>query len=101
MDEFSRKPTTKENLDELQKRAQAEFFKIGLVVDVDTIPCLIVNPDTMETSPPIINIQGRVPGSKRSSLEEGFEMLDHEKKRFEIIESKTRNEAYLGQKGKT
>jgi len=96
MDEFSRKPNTRANLDELVRRATDEFLKIGLVVEVNVAPCLIFNPMTNSYNPPEIVIMGRVPGTHYE--EEGVPLMDHEKKRWEVIKSRERGEDFLGQK---
>lgn len=98
MYEFSTKPNTRANLDELARRATDEFLKIGLVVEVNTTPTLIVNPTTMQPGAPEIVILGRVPGGHYE--ENGVFMMDHEKKRDEVLKSRERGEDYLGQKGK-
>lgn len=97
MDEFSKRSNTRKNLDELSKRASDEFLKIGLVVEVDTTPTLIFNPTTMSYGSPVINILGRVPGTHYE--EEGVFVMDHERKRDEVIKSRERGEDFLGQKG--
>lgn len=96
--EFARRTANKKNLDELSKRAVEEFFKVGLVVEVNTMPCIIADVNG-KTGPPEIVILGRVPGSKLSNADQGFELLDHEKKRAEVLKSKQTGEAFLGQKG--
>ncbi|MEM3097555.1 MAG: hypothetical protein QXU32_02400 [Nitrososphaerales archaeon] len=93
--EFSRKPNTKKNLDELEKRAKEEFLKIGLIVEVNTAPALIIDPNTMRPGFPEIVIMGRVPGSPEEKY--GF---DHELKRAEVLVSKERGEDFAGQKYK-
>jgi len=93
MNEFSRKANTRANLEELAKRAHDEFVKIGLVVEVNTSPCLIVNPVTMETGSPEIVILGRVPGHEHP------EGMDHEFKRHEVLRGNERGEKFHGQKG--
>jgi len=98
MDEFSRKSNTKENLNELARRATDEFMKAGLVIEVNVSPSLIFNPLTNQYGSPEIVILGRVPGSHFE--EEGVPMLDHERKRDEVLKSRERGEDYLGQKGK-
>ena len=97
MTEFSRKPSTRKNLDELSRRAADEFLKIGLVAQVDITPCIVVNPATMETGSPVIDIVGRVPGTHYA--EDGAVLFDHERKRDEVLRSRERGEDFLGQKG--
>jgi hypothetical protein len=95
MAEFSAKPNTRANLDELAKRAAEEFIRIGLVVEVDTSGALITDPRTMRAGSPEIVILGRLPGSPED--EHGF---DHERKRDEVLRSRERGEDFLGQKGR-
>jgi len=94
MSEFATKRNTKENLHELSKRAAEQFLKIGLVVEVNTTPCMVVNPATMQSGSPEIIILGRVPGTESA---DGF---DHEFKRAEVLLSRDRNEDFAGQKDK-
>jgi hypothetical protein len=95
MSEFSSRPNSRANLDELAKRASDAFLKIGLVVEVDTSGALIVDPRTMRSGSPEITIIGRVPGSVENR--EGF---DHELKRAEVILSRERGEDFAGQRDK-
>lgn len=97
MVEFSKKTNTRANLDELSKRASDEFLKIGLVVEVDTTPTLIFNPNTMSYGSPVINVLGRVPGQQYE--EDGHFLMDHERKMQEVRTAKERGEDFLGQKG--
>jgi hypothetical protein len=98
MREFSTRTNTKDNLSELSKRAAEEFLKIGLVVEVNTSPCMIVNPATMQTGSPEIVIIGRAPGIDHS--EQGFGMFDHELKRHEVLTARDRGEDFMGQRDK-
>lgn len=99
MDQFSRKPNTKANLQELARVAHEEFLKIGFVVNVVWENSLIVNPETMEAFPIEIEILGRVSGgSGLGEVVEGHELMDHERKRHEVLRSKERGEDYYGQK---
>jgi len=91
MQEFSRKANTRQNLEELAKRATERFQKVGLVVEVNTSPCFIVDPVTMQTGSPEIVVLGRIPGLDDA---EGF---DHEYKRHEVLRSKERGEKFHGQ----
>lgn len=94
MHEFSTKTNTRANLDELAKRAAEEFLKAGLIVEVNSAPTLIINPNTMQPGMPEIVIIGRV-----DSLDDAE--YDHERKRHEVLRSKERGEAYYGQKEKS
>ena len=98
MREFSRRPNTRANLEELVKRASEEFLKIGLVVEVNTAPCMIMNPMTMQTGSPEVVIIGRAPG--RDYVEDGFGMFDHELKRHEVLTARDRGEDFMGQRDK-
>jgi hypothetical protein len=98
MREFSRRANTRANLEELQKRAAAEFLRIGLVVEVNTAPCMIANPVTMRTGPPEVVIIGRAPGIDHT--EQGFGMFDHELKRHEVLTARDRGEDFMGQRDK-
>jgi len=90
MAEFSKRPNTKGNLEELAKRANEEFLKIGLIVEVNTLPTLIFDPYKNEYGNPEITILGRIPGT--------ISEFDHEKKGWEVVKSRDRGEDYLGQK---
>ena len=95
---WSSRPNTKTNLQEFAKEANDMFVRLGFVVNIKWENNLIVNPQTMEPYPIEIEVMGRVPGSVFQ--EEGFDMMDHERKRWEILEANKRNEKFLGQKEK-
>lgn len=98
MQRFGSRANSRANLEELSRVATAEFLKIGLVVEVNTAPCLIYNPVTGRTGSPEIVIMGRVPGEHYE--EDGVVVFDHERKRDEVLKSRERGEDFLGQKGK-
>jgi len=97
MQRFARKANSRRNLEELARVAADEFQKIGLVVEVNTAPCLIFNPITQTTGSPEIIVVGRVPGTHYA--EDGTVLFDHERKRDEVLRSRERGEDFLGQKG--
>lgn len=91
MYKYGRKRATRLNLEELEKEARDEMFKIGLVATVDTSACYL------GVGMPVLQIDGRVPGHEFNT-----HGLDHSRKRVEVLESRERGEAYLGEKdGKT
>jgi len=94
---YSRRTNSAHNLSELAREAKEEFFKVGLVVDVKWEQSLMINPNTMMAYPIELNVLGRVPGAHYE--EEGTPMLDHEKKRDEVLKANARGEKFLGQKG--
>lgn len=100
------KPNTKANLQEFAKEANAEFIKAGFVVNVQWENTLIVVPDIsapggMKPMPVTIEVLGRVKGDAGFGVaEQGHVLMDHERKRDEVLKSKERGEAFLGQKGK-
>lgn len=99
MTRFSRLPNTRANLQELAKVANDEFLKLGFVVNVRWENNLMVDPNTMQPYPIEIEFVGRVPGGTGlGELVEGYELMDHERKRDEVLKSKDRGEAFLGQK---
>lgn len=91
MQEFASKPNTRANLDELAKRAHDEFLKIGLIIEVNSAPTLIIDPKTMQPGRVELVVLGRV-----DQLEDAE--FDHERKRHEVLRSKERGEDYFGQK---
>lgn len=102
MDRFARKPNTRANLQELAKVANDEFLKLGLVVNVRWENNLMVDPRTMQPYPIEIEVLGRVPGGTGlGELVEGHELMDHERKRFEVLRSVERNEEFYGDKGRS
>lgn len=94
--EWAHKPNTRANLQELAKVADEKFKRAGFVVNVQWENTLIIDPNTMEAMPIVLEVVGRVPDSQNP-----YHFLDHELKRHEVLRSKERNEAYLGQKGKS
>jgi hypothetical protein len=95
--EFSKRPNTRANLEELSKRAAEAFQRIGFVVEVNTIPCLIADANGNTGAPEIVLI-GRVPGTHYQ--EDGVTMFDHELKRAEVLTARERGERFAGEKDK-
>lgn len=85
--QFSRRPATVENLEELVKAAHGAFLAEGFIVEVDTAKCLILN------EPPEVMIIGKVPGHDDHKYG-----MDHERKRHEVLRSKQTGEKYDGHK---
>lgn len=103
---WSRKPNTRANLQEMAKDANDRFLKAGFVVNVQWENTLIVVPDTSAPGgtrplPITIEVLGRVSSSGYGEMVEGVELMDHERKRHEVLRANERGEAYLGQKGKS
>lgn len=99
------KPNNKANLQEFAKVATDEFLKAGFVVNVQWENTLIMVPNInapggMAPMPVTIEVLGRSGVNKFNEKQEGHELFDHERKRDEVLKSKERGEAYLGQKGK-
>lgn len=98
---------TRANLQEFAKEATAKFLEAGFVVSVQWENTLIMVPDVaapggMKPLPVTIEVLGRAPGvDRRSELQQGHSLMDHEFKRHEVLRSKERGEDYLGQRGKT
>jgi hypothetical protein len=90
--DWMRRPNTKNVLQEFAKVANERFLKAGFVVNVQWENTLIMVPGVNGIKPlPItIEVLGRV-----NPLPDGF---DHERKRHEVLASKQRGEAFLGQK---
>lgn len=94
---WAHRANTRHNLEEMAKEAHDEFLKIGLIVDVNIFPCLIVDPWTQQTGQPIISVLGHVADTKNAlHPTDGF---DHERKRHDVLISKERGEEFRGQKG--
>lgn len=92
---WGRKPNTKHNLQEFAKEANDAFLQLGFVVNVMWENNLIINPATMQPYPIEIEVMGRVPGgSGLGEMDSGFELMDHERKRDQVIKSIERNEQY-------
>lgn len=84
---FSRLANSRKNLDELEKVMVDHCLQVGLIVRVHTSECLMgIGPVTVE------------PIGRLSDAHEGF--FDHERKRAEVLLSKTKNETFLGEKEK-
>lgn len=86
---YASRANTKANLEEFAKYTKEAFHKLGFVVDVDTMPCIIADAKG-RTGPPEIVVIRRVDPSKT---------MDHEYKRWEVLKAKERGEKYLGEKG--
>lgn len=85
---WSRKPNTKSNLQEFAKEANNAFIELGFVVNVMWENNLIINPATMQPYPIEIEVMGRTPGgSGLGEMKDGFELMDHERKRDQVIKS--------------
>lgn len=98
MDKWAKRPNSRHNLEEMAKEAHDKFLKVGLIVDINTIPCLIVDPFTHQSGAPIITVLGHVEGTQHAlDPSEGF---DHERKRHDVLKSKEIGEEYRGQKEK-
>jgi len=95
MDQFSRRPNTKANLQELATVAHDKFLEAGFIVNVRWELNLMVNPETMQPYPIEIEVMGRTPKAEMDTLG-----MDHERKRHEVLRSKERGEEFYGQKGK-
>lgn len=96
---WASRPNTKSNLQEFAKEATEAFLKLGFVVNIRWENNLIVDPKTMKPYPIEIEFLGRVPGgSGLGEMVEGHELMDHERKRDEVLRANERGEAYLGQK---
>ena len=85
---FFAKQANESTLEDLRKWAEEEFFKIGLVVTVDTAAAYL------NCGPPEITVQARVPGHSDSKYGH-----DHSRHRQEVLEANNRGERYLGEKG--
>ena len=97
--EWSSKPNTRENLQEFAKVGNDAFLKAGFVVNIMWENTLIINPATMQAYPIEIEILGRVTGMTGGGvLEEGHVLMDHERKRDEVLKANERGERFFGQK---
>lgn len=102
---WSRKQNTKANLQEFAKEAHDLFLKAGFIVNVVWENALIMVPDLNSSSgmkqlPIDIEIIGRVDAG-HGVFEQGHVLMDHERKRHEVLRANERGEDYLGQKGKS
>jgi hypothetical protein len=95
---WSTKANTKHNLQEFAKEANDMFVRMGFVVQIKWENNLIIDPTTMQPHPIEIEVMGRVPGGEFQ--EEGFDMHDHEKHRWEILAANMRGEDFYGQREK-
>ena len=106
-EEWMHKPNTKANLQEFANVATHRFLDAGFVVNVQWENSLIMVPDIsapggIKQMPITIEVLGRAPGvDRRSVMEQGHSLMDHEFKRHEVLRSKERGEDFLGQKGKS
>lgn len=99
MRDWARKPNTKSNLQEFAKVANDEFLKLGFVVNVMWENNLIIDPNTMQPYPITIEVMGRTPGgSGLGEMVQGFELMDHERKRDQVLKSIERGEDFHGKK---
>jgi hypothetical protein len=81
---FASRPNTQANLAEFSKYAVEAFRKIGLAADVNLMPCMFGE------SPEVVVI--------RNLAVDDHDGYDHERKRWEVLLSKSKGEDYLGQK---
>ena len=102
-EKWRRKPNTRANLQEFAKECNGEFQKLGFVINVMWENNLIIDPKTMQPMPITIEVMGRTPGG--SGLGEmvdvggqKVELMDHERKRDQVLKSKELNERFHGNK---
>lgn len=74
------------------KRIQDMFYKAGFIVNVDLSAAGLINPQTGRSFPPDVEILARV--DDHTNTKE----FDHDKKRFEVLDSKEKGEKYRGLK---
>ena len=96
MDKWSTRANTRHNLEEMAKEAHDAFLKVGLIVDVNVFPCLIVDPWTQQTGQPIITILGHVEGTQHAL--HPTDDFDHERKRHDVLKANELGEDFRGQK---
>lgn len=82
------KPNNARNLAEFTNEANEAFAKIGFLVHVQVA-------DVLVGGPPTIEIIEKVGDRADEESKYGF---DHERKRYDVLKSKVRNEDYIGQK---
>ena len=70
--------------EEMRKWAEDELYKAGLVGTI------VID---VETRLPTLDVRGRVEGAAEHKYG-----VDHERKRFEIIDAKSKGETYRGEK---
>lgn len=87
-----RMPNSKRGIEEFAKIILDEFHKAGFIVSVDMSACGIINPKTGRSHSPEIEVIGR--------LDDPFSMneIDHDKRRFEVIDGNAYGEKYRGEK---
>lgn len=96
---WGHRPNTKKNLQEFANEANGVFLQAGFVVNVMWENNLMIDPRTMQPFPIEIEVMGRVPGgSGKGEMVEGFELMDHERKRREVLDARDRGEDYRGQR---
>lgn len=103
--DWSRRANDRNTLQEFAKNATDEFLKAGFVVNVQWENTLIVVPDItapggVKPLPVTIEVLGRAGINQHNIKDAGFELMDHERKRDEVLKSKERGEDFLGQSGK-
>lgn len=99
MRDWAHKPNTKANLQEFAKVANDEFLKLGFVVNVMWENNLIVNPATMQPYPIEIEVMGRTPGgSGLGEMVGNVELMDHERKRAQVLKSIEEGKDFYDQK---
>lgn len=98
--DWGHKPNTKKNLQEFANVAHNKFLEAGFVVNIMWENNLIINPVTMQPYPIEIEVMGRTGHSGLGEMVEGHELMDHERKRREVLDANVRGEAYRGQKEK-
>jgi hypothetical protein len=86
---FATRANTKDNLEEFAKVAKEGYQKLGFVIDVDTMPCVIADQHGRTGPPEIVVIRRLNPETT----------MDHEYKRWEVLKAKERGEKFLGEKG--
>jgi hypothetical protein len=83
---YANKPNTADNLERLRDEVLTRLSEINILATLDPAPCFY-------GEPPIVEIIGKVATDPIHKVG-----MDHEKKRYEVLKSKERNEDYLGQK---
>lgn len=88
-------PNTPAAVKEFGKRIQDDYYKAGFLVNVDMTPCAIINPSSkggVMSYPPEVEIIGYV------NDPEDKQEFDHDEKRFEVLDSRSKGEKYRGDK---
>lgn len=102
---WGNKRNTKQNLQEFAKYAHSKFLEAGFVVNVQWENTLVMVPDVsapggIKPLPITIEVIDRIAGGTGlGEVVEGHELMDHERKRYEVLRANERGEDYLGQKG--